>query len=53
MSGVTKEEAARRRILRADYPENTLEHPKRVQEMSVNKSLDQKARWNPSTQVIM
>ncbi|CAM9148827.1 unnamed protein product [Ectocarpus sp. 12 AP-2014] len=50
VSGVTNEEAARRRILRAKYPDNALEQPKRIEEMPSNKRLDGKIRWNPSTQ---
>lgn len=51
VSGVTNEEAARRRILRAEYPDNALEQPKRIEEMPSNRNLDGKIRWNPSTQV--
>lgn len=50
VSGITNEEMAKRRILRAAYPENAVEHPKRVLEMSTNKRVDGKARWNSSTQ---
>ncbi|CAM9671386.1 unnamed protein product, partial [Hapterophycus canaliculatus] len=50
VSGVTDEEAAKRRILRAGYPDDTLEHPKRVSEMPTNPSLDGKTEWNASTQ---
>ena len=51
VSSITNEEVAKRRILRAGYPENAVEHPKRIQEMSTNSRLNDKARWNPSSQV--
>ncbi|CAN0201988.1 unnamed protein product [Pylaiella littoralis] len=49
VSGITEQEAARRRILRAQYPDNALEHPKIVLEMSNNRNLDDKDSWNPCT----
>lgn len=37
--------------MRAGYPDNALEHPKRVSEMPINPSLYGNADWNASTQV--
>lgn len=51
VSGITDEEAAKRRILRAGYPDDTLEHPKRVSEIPTNPGLYGKDDWNASTQV--
>ncbi|CAM9695059.1 unnamed protein product, partial [Scytosiphon promiscuus] len=50
VTGITDVEAAKRRILRAGYPDDTLEHPKRVSEMPTNPSLYGNADWNASTQ---
>lgn len=41
----------RRRERRAAYPDDTLEHPKRVAEIPVNPCLRGKIEWNRSTQV--
>ena len=51
VSCVTEAEAEKRRVDRARYPDNALNHPKRLVEMPVNRSLDDVEAWNHSTQV--
>ena len=51
VSCVTEAEAEMRRVQRREYPDNALEHPKRVAEIPTNRILDSKPTWKSSTQV--
>ena len=48
---MTEAEAEKRRAERAGYPNNAINHPKRLAEMPVNRRLDDMEAWNHSTQV--
>lgn len=50
VSSVTDAEAERRLSRRREYPDDALDHPKRVAEIPVNRGLDGKTTWNSSTQ---
>eukprot|EP00904_Undaria_pinnatifida_P011308 jgi/Undpi1/7307/HiC_scaffold_22.g09780.m1 len=51
VSCVTEAEAEKRRAERAGYPNNAVNHPKRLAEMPVNRRLDDMEAWNHSTQL--
>ncbi|CAM9561628.1 unnamed protein product, partial [Discosporangium mesarthrocarpum] len=50
VSTVGLKEAKRRLASRAQYPDDTINHPKLVAEMPINPRLKEKPPWRPSTQ---
>lgn len=52
VSGISAAEVEQRRALREMYPDNALEHPKRVAEVPTSFVLKNKRAWNSSTQVL-